>query len=74
MKIPVFFFLFLVENETVKMDIIYYQTLLLYHSHIHEYSKCTWDVHYIYNIEHRNLETHVTTSQLRYEIFYYLLS
>ena len=20
----------------------------VYHSHIHEYAKCTWDVHYIY--------------------------
>ena len=46
----------------------------LYHSHIHEYAKCTWDVHYIYNIEHRvsKLEKHVTTSQFRYKPFYYL--
>ena len=46
----------------------------MYHSHIHEYAKCTWDVHYIYNIEHRisKFEKHVTTSQFRYEPFYYL--
>ena len=45
----------------------------VYHSQIRLYEmdiKCS----YIYNIEHRNLETRktLTTSQFRYETFYYL--
>ena len=48
----------------------------MYHSHIHEYVKCTCYVHtYItQNIGISKFEKHVTTSQFRYETFYYLLS
>ena len=48
--------------------------LLVYHSHIHEYAKCSWDVHYTYTykIGISKFEKHVTTSQFRYETFYYL--
>ena len=43
----------------------------MYHCHIHEYVKCTWDVHICIYIKHRNLETRktLTTSQFRYESF-----
>ena len=44
----------------------------LYHSHIHEYAKCAWDVHIYIFIEHRDLETRKTSmnSQFRYETFF----
>ena len=32
----------------------------MYHSNIRGYAKCTWDIHYIYNIENRNLEIRKT--------------
>ena len=50
----------------------------MYHSHIHEYAKWTYNVHiyiYIYitpNIGISKHEKHITTSLFRYEIFYYL--
>ena len=31
-----------------KLEIIKQTLIHVYHSHIHEYAKCTWDVHYIY--------------------------
>ena len=38
------------------MSLINRLLLLLYHSHIHEYTKYTWDVHIYIYIEYRNLE------------------
>ena len=45
----------------------------MYHSYIHEYAKCTWDVHkYIY-IEHRNLEILKNTYDFSVQVRKFLL-
>ena len=59
MNIPRTMKLFCVKSDLLWSWINMLKTIKLYHSHIHEYAKCTWDVHNIYTyihayIEHRN--------------------